>query len=757
MIFNPKYAKAKPAHKKPTGVKSALVPLFAVILAIFIATPVATADLAVHLSGDKGDKLPFEFCQGTDMMSMRYEKIMHELVFREGNKDDLPQIKECMKNHHELFPRFMKYYQEAIPTLIINPPLDNTTMTSLEIVKSDIPDYNSLRLAARSIGMFGEYYRLTSKPLKAARVYVTLLKCGIDSEHGFGTIKSEITKMVAVGVEELALRKLAYLFATRALDAGKERSILKNVEKLLTKRAPLVEVARTVRANQVKYDIKELAKHGEIGKLTWVEKVLYSSLGGRAGTHYHRMINELFEDIEKAVQMDYPQGKTLLEQVSEKIMKITREAQEPGFSIITSPAERMGKVLISISVANWEIIWNNDWQIPVLKDGLDIIHLLNEYHRKHGQYPDELKQLSEISSAKIPRDVFTGKPFVYRRSGTSFVLYSRGGDGAFIRKPLYLIKAMGDIDNDVIIVGKHSDESPEAADDRWTGRREMTTIVKGEPCTLHLPGDVTLEMVWIPPGEFDMGSPGEEIENLCGEYDYIGETFNPFRCEAPRHKVRITHGFWIGRFEVTQSQWQTVMDNNPSIFKKGMDGVPPDTGTYPVENVSWDDCKKFLEKLSRGIVHNCRLPTEIQWEYACRAGTTSRYTWGDEFTADGTSNIENAVDNFGNAEKNSSVFKQKGFPVGSTMPAGSLQPNAWNLYDMHGNVREWCRDWYSVTCYRDGLVDDPAGPESGTERVVRGGSWNTEAALSRSAARHSGTTDMRLDDVGFRIVIEPKE
>lgn len=295
-------------------------------------------------------------------------------------------------------------------------------------------------------------------------------------------------------------------------------------------------------------------------------------------------------------------------------------------------------------------------------------------------------------------------------------------------------------------------------DDRWTWPREKTKIVQGEPFTLYLPGGMEMAMQWIPPGAFDMGSPDEEIDELCREYDWIGESLIPyFKSEAPRHRVRITRGFWIGSFEVTQSQWQAVMENNPSLFKHGLDGVPPDTSSYPVETVSWEDCREFLEKLSSGIGHTCRLPTEAQWEYACRAGTTSRYAWGDEFIAAGASNIENATDNFGNAERNSPVFKKRGFPVGSTMPVGSFPPNPWNLFDMHGNVREWCRDWYSETCYRDSPGEAPTGPESGTERIIRGGSWYSEAALSRSAVRHSGTTDWRLNDIGFRIVISPEE
>ena len=401
-----------------------------VLLVLFITIPAA------------GDKLPLEFCQGIEF---NMDVIINEIM----EKDDLEQVKECMESHRDLFPRFMKYYQGDVPTLIVNPPLDNAAMTGLEIVQSDIPDYNSLRLAARSMGMFGDYYRLTGKPLKAARIYVTILKCGIDVEHGFGTIKSEISKMIAVAIQKLALRRLAYLFATRALEAGKERSIMKSVDKLLAQRVALVDIARIVKSSQAKYDVKQLAKEGVFGKLGWLEKVLYSSLGGRAGTHYHRMINEIFEDIEKAVQMDYPQGKTQLEQVQQKIMKIAGEANEPGFSIVVSPARQMAKVLISISVANWERIWNTAWQVPVTKDGLFIIHLLNEYHRKHGQYPEKLKMLSETSPAKIPRDVFTGKPFVYRRLGTTFVLYSRGADGADNKM---------DKNDDVIILGEHEDD-----------------------------------------------------------------------------------------------------------------------------------------------------------------------------------------------------------------------------------------------------------------------------------------------------------
>ena len=221
--------------------------------------------------------------------------------------------------------------------------------------------------------------------------------------------------------------------------------------------------------------------------------------------------------------------------------------------------------------------------------------------------------------------------------------------------------------------------------------------------------DLDLQMMPIRPGTFALGSEkGNSIER-------------------PVTQVTITGPYWLGRNEVTQSQFEAIMKRNPATFK-GKD--------RPVEQVSWDDAMEFCRKLTEreratgalpaGYAYT--LPTEAQWEYACRAGTTADHA--------------GSLEDMGWYDANSA--KQ-------THPVGEKQPNAWGLCDMHGNVWEWCRDWYGS--YPGGSVQDYTGPASGTTRVFRGGSWNGGAALCRSAFRNSGKPDLRNNRLGFRIAL----
>ena len=185
-----------------------------------------------------------------------------------------------------------------------------------------------------------------------------------------------------------------------------------------------------------------------------------------------------------------------------------------------------------------------------------------------------------------------------------------------------------------------------------------------------------MEMVWVPGGCFQMGSNS-------GDSD-----------EKPIHKVRVD-GFWIGKYEVTQGQWQKVMGNNPSRFKKG--------NNYPVENVSWNDCQEFIKKLNRRSDKSFRLPTEAEWEYAARSGGKI-----EEYAG---SNYCSGVAWFGELWKTGSHA------------VGCKAANGLGLYDMSGNVWEWCADWYDKKYYSDSPLNNPKGPSSGSTRVVRGGCW----------------------------------
>ena len=223
--------------------------------------------------------------------------------------------------------------------------------------------------------------------------------------------------------------------------------------------------------------------------------------------------------------------------------------------------------------------------------------------------------------------------------------------------------------------------------------------------TVDLGGNVKLNLILIPAGSFTMGDASEK----------------------PAHKVTITKPFYLGKFEVTQEQWEAVMGNNPSEFKDPKN---------PVECASWDDCQQFLVKLnakSGGQGGKFVLPTEAQWEYACRAGSTGKFCFGDE---------EEQLDEYAWYGKNSGS---------KTHSVGGKKPNAWGLYDMHGNVWEWCQDWYDT--YGAEAVDDPSGPTTGSNRVRRGGSWGGTARYCRSAYRGRDDSSDRGDYLGFRLAL----
>ena len=237
---------------------------------------------------------------------------------------------------------------------------------------------------------------------------------------------------------------------------------------------------------------------------------------------------------------------------------------------------------------------------------------------------------------------------------------------------------------------------------------------------LSLAENVTLTMVKIKAGAFMMGSPKGEF----------GRDYN-----EKQHWVTLTQDYWLGKYEVTQAQWKAVMGDNPSRFEGD---------NLPVERVSWDDAKTFCNKLNARYAgklpagYKFDLPTEAQWEYACRAGTTTALNNGTNLKSEyGCSNLNEVAWYYKNSEK--------------THPVGQKQPNAWGLYDMHGNVYEWCRDWRGDYV---GDARDPVGPTSGSYRVFRGGSWNGNARLCRSASRRNNGPGYR-NFLGFRLALVP--
>ena len=187
----------------------------------------------------------------------------------------------------------------------------------------------------------------------------------------------------------------------------------------------------------------------------------------------------------------------------------------------------------------------------------------------------------------------------------------------------------------------------------------------------------------------------------------------------------------MGKYEVTQAQWEAVMGNNPSYFKGS---------TNPVEQVSWDDCQSFIQKLNSHTGESFRLPTEAEWEYACRAGTTTPFYTGETISSSQANYRGTWTYHLG---------EKKGEYREMTVPVGSFSPNPWGLYDMYGNVFEWCQDRYGD--YPNGSVTDPVGPGSGSERVCRGSGWASHPGCCRSAYRYSKYSDDRYNNLGFRL------
>ena len=267
------------------------------------------------------------------------------------------------------------------------------------------------------------------------------------------------------------------------------------------------------------------------------------------------------------------------------------------------------------------------------------------------------------------------------------------------------------------IVAKPISE-PDTMETRESAIEEAVAAQKEDSQRLGAPVEITnsigMRLKLIPAGEFLMGD------------------------ERSRHKVRITKPFYLGVYEVTQAEYERVVGENPSGFSKqghyadlvtGMD-----TSSYPVEMVFWGDTMEFCKRLSAKEGKTYRLPTEAEWEYACRAGTTTPYCFGDD---------PEGIDEYAWYENNSDH---------EVHPVGEKKPNAWGLHDMHGNVWEWCADWHGSDYYAVSPTDDPPGPETGSSRVDRGGSWKDPARRCVSSDRGGNVPSRRFSDLGFRVV-----
>jgi formylglycine-generating enzyme required for sulfatase activity len=252
----------------------------------------------------------------------------------------------------------------------------------------------------------------------------------------------------------------------------------------------------------------------------------------------------------------------------------------------------------------------------------------------------------------------------------------------------------------------------------------FTTTSKTEAQNQIFTNAIGMEFVLIHSGSFQMGSPTDEPKRGADER---------------QHLVSITKPFYLQKIEVTQGQWKTIMGYNPSLFNKcGED--------CPVEMVSWNEAREFIRKLNQTEkTGNYRLPTEAEWEFACRAGTTSAFNTGicittDQANFNGKSSLPNCPPG---------KYRNK------TIRTGAFMPNPWGLYDMHGNVWEWCQDWYGRE-YPKNQVRDPKRHSYNAISVLRGGSWKNGARFIRSASRRWEIPDFRSAAIGFRVARDLK-
>jgi formylglycine-generating enzyme required for sulfatase activity len=303
--------------------------------------------------------------------------------------------------------------------------------------------------------------------------------------------------------------------------------------------------------------------------------------------------------------------------------------------------------------------------------------------------------------------------------------------------------------------------------------RSKGTLAKGWP--KEIVNSIGMKLVRIPKGTFTMGSPKKEQDEAIKDQEkFTGKKFPEgdrwvFRAEGPQHEVEITREFWLGVHEVTQKQFKQVMGYNPSYFSRGgkgkggaeypfhqpaggKDKAPADTSDFPVENVSWEEAREFCAKLSNraeekqhGRKH--RLPSEAEWEYACRGGVPSYQVF--HFGASLSSRQANFNGNFpyGGADKATWLIR--------TCKVGSYERNRFGLFDMHGNVLEWCADWYGADSYGKSPRKDPTGPAKGVVRVIRGGGWDNFGSSCRSAIRYLFMPGLQRFNLGFRVALVP--
>ena len=315
-----------------------------------------------------------------------------------------------------------------------------------------------------------------------------------------------------------------------------------------------------------------------------------------------------------------------------------------------------------------------------------------------------------------------------------------------------------------------------------TGLGSLAVATAQESGKKQITNSIGMKLTLIPAGEFMMGN-GESAEATAAFFNknYSGWFLDAYilNDEYPQHRVRITKPFYLGTYHVTRGQFRQFVNDTgyktdaEKAKKPGADGWNPDkkafdfnekyswrnvgfqqTDEHPVVNVSWNDAVAFCKWLSRKEGKTYRLPTEAEWEYACRAGTTTRYSSGDDpETLSKVGNVGDATFRAKFPDWAGAIKASDGYVF--TAPVGQFKPNAFGLYDMHGNAEQWCSDWYGAEYYGKSPADDPTGPGRGDLRVVRGGSWGGWSVNALSAKRGWIMPFLRNLNTGFRVASTP--
>lgn len=393
------------------------------IAGVFILIMILAA--SGHPAGAADKFIPY-FCEGPakDEQLFTRGRILHQ--------EDLPKLTPLMKKHRDFLTRFMDHYSTAeLPTIVIEQETDLDQLSFFDLIEAPIPNFNTLRITARQIAAMGDYYRLTGHNFRAGRIYLALLKYGIDIGYGLGTVKTLINQMIAIAVQKAALGRLIYLLYDGGLGSSNEKEICEGVADLMEKRVAIREAYRFERATIEKFDFKEILKRES--ELSDIRKSVFNRLilrlfHGRATTALHRMAGEIYDEIERGLDKQFKEGRLNIERANQRTEEICKEAGSI-VTMIFSPASQMARIIISIMTPNFSRAWEQDLAVFNYSNGLAIVHLLNEYRRSQGSYPETLDELESRTSVTLPPDVYTSEQLIYRPSKNGFVLYSPGGDG----------------------------------------------------------------------------------------------------------------------------------------------------------------------------------------------------------------------------------------------------------------------------------------------------------------------------------------